>query len=128
MLLSLPLPLVLPCPQVTEEAYCWTVIQYTEGDLTIDFGPEDMTEEQLERFHTASILEKVESKNSLHIGMCLFCTLMVIHICQRFMLLIFLLHTHTHTRTHTHIHTHIHTHTHTAAAGQWQLCSSHPMG
>ena len=66
VLLSLPpLPLVLPRPQVTEEAYCWTVIQYTEGDLTIDFGPEDMTEEQLERFHTASILEKVESKDTL---------------------------------------------------------------
>ena len=48
------------CMQVTEEAYCWTVVKYTEGDLTIDFAPEDMSEDQLERFRKASILEKVQ--------------------------------------------------------------------
>ena len=67
---GLALTMLLPqsCPahapplrmQVTEEAYCWTVVKYTEGDLTIDFAPEDMSEDQLERFRKASILEKVQ--------------------------------------------------------------------
>ena len=36
------------------------MIKYTEGELSIDFGPGDMNEKELEKFHTSSILEKVE--------------------------------------------------------------------
>jgi hypothetical protein len=47
--------------EVIEEAYCLTVVDFTMGRLNVEFDPEDMTEEQIENFRKAPIMEKLQS-------------------------------------------------------------------